>query len=197
MEEYKILLEEYRIFLELGILFVTILGWFYTNKKQNEMLEKQVQADRNKAHHGFVFPRKLKTLDKFMGWLMEGDQLFLKYYGIIIIMSGIDEFPDEEKGENIQKYEDLKKQFEPKGEEVIGKILKWGDEYNPNIMIIETMIEFKNTSIRSYLYEYYMTVIKLCLTKDNKVDEDILETHIANSKNIIEMVEEVIEKYGN
>ncbi len=62
MDNSQLLFSVFTIALSAISLIATIVGWSITARRQKELLERQISAERDKARLGFSIPRYIKMI---------------------------------------------------------------------------------------------------------------------------------------
>ena len=75
MDNSQLLVSVFAIALSSISLIVTVIGWSITARRQKELLERQISAERDKARLGFSIPRYIKMIDDVREWKLEGDRI--------------------------------------------------------------------------------------------------------------------------
>ena len=55
---------------------VTIIGWSVTYRSQRQILERQIQAEKNTKNHEIVFSQRLEQLNEIKNWFREGEYIW-------------------------------------------------------------------------------------------------------------------------
>lgn len=184
-------MEEKMYILEWVVLGVTILGWFLTNKKQKELLERQIKADKEKSHFDVVYPLKMERIKEFLNWISMGDKMFLQCISIVTVKSVLDEKISEGKIEGLM--EDKYREY------IMGQEIKISEnnqkfmvDYSTYRIMIGSMKEFEGEAIIDLIDEYYFPIVRY-ITNEDREKASYTECVEAMAK-IYEIVEEVMSK---
>lgn len=68
--------EKWTIVISCMTLFVTVVGWIYTARKQKELTDAQIVANQNRDSWQLIYPPRIRELEELKTWLKTGARLY-------------------------------------------------------------------------------------------------------------------------